>query len=242
MPKLLRSLLKHYYFFIPLTLLFFGTSVYFLLRSDIFLLREFTITKHTEKRFVTEDKVKDQLSPYLARSLLTLDTLAIHNRIVKENLALREVKISKDYPDGVHLEFWERIPVAVVADFVVDEEGLLFHEANSRHRLNLPQLAVSQDRKYTLGEHLSGGIIAKSLRVIESLQQIEGYSLKSLTLEARGILKIITSEDAQILLDSGKEIAKQIASLQTILKDAKMSGKRVSKIDLRFAKPVVVYQ
>lgn len=242
MSKFLRALFKHYYFFIPLTLLFFGTSVYFLLRSDVFLLRELVITQHTQERFITENDIKDQLSSYLARSLLTLNTSAIHNAIVDENLALQEVKISKSYPDGINVELWERTPVAVVSDWVVDEAGLLFHTASSRHRLNLPQLEVTEAQEYQLGDRLASGVIRNSLQVIEVLQKTESTSLKSFQLEEGGVLKIITSDEAQILLDSGKQIEQQIASLQTILQDAKMSGKNFSRIDLRFTKPVVVYK
>lgn len=242
MTKFLRSLLKRYYFFIPLTILFFATSVYFLLRSDVFLLRELVITQHTRERFVSEDELKDHLSAYLARSLLTLDTTSIQNKVLDENLALRKIIIKKDFPDKLVIEVWERTPVAVINEFVVDKDGLVFHEASSRHQLNLPELEVTQEQKYQLGDRLVGGVVRNSLQVIKSIQQNEERGLESITLEERGILKIVTSDKAEILLDSGKDIDKQIASLQTILKDAKINGKQVAKIDLRFAKPVVVYE
>jgi len=132
--------------------------------------------------------------------------------------------------------------VAVVGNWVVDEDGLLFHAASSRHKLNLPRLNVSTAQEYKLGDKLAPNVIRSSLRVVEVLQKSESATLKSTQLEVGGVLKIIPSSEAQILLDSGKDIEQQIASLQTILKDAKMRGKSFSRIDLRFAKPVVVYQ
>lgn len=242
MTKFLRSLLKHYRFFIPLTLLFFTTSIYFLLRSDIFLVREFIVIQHTRERFLTEDELKKQLSPYLARSLLTLNTKMIKTQLTQNNLALEKVILQKEYPDKLRVEIWERKPVAIVNHWVVDKEGLLFHEASSRHRLNLPQLKLSPEKNYQLGSQLNGTLVQNALKTVETLGQIEGVSLESLYLESTGTLKVITQGKAEILIDGGKPIEQQLTSLQAIIKDAQMTGKNFSRIDLRFAKPVVVYR
>lgn len=53
------------------------------------------------------------------------------------------------------------------------------------------------------------------------------------------IVKLKSGEE--IILDSEKDLNEQISSLQYLLKRITMEGKRVSRLDLRFEKPVVVF-
>jgi len=52
---------------------------------------------------------------------------------------------------------------------------------------------------------------------------------------------LMTDSSAGIALNLESDIKRQLASLQLILSKSKIEQREVSSIDLRFAKPVVVY-
>jgi len=53
---------------------------------------------------------------------------------------------------------------------------------------------------------------------------------------------VALSDGGQVVLSLKKNIEKQIASLQPILKQLTIDGKKFNRIDFRFDKPLVVYE
>ena len=53
---------------------------------------------------------------------------------------------------------------------------------------------------------------------------------------------VMLSDGGQVILSLKKDIEKQITSLQPILKQLTIEGKKFNRIDFRFDKPLVVYE
>ena len=246
MLKILRGLFRHTRIFVPLAGLFFITTVYLLFRSDVFLLREFSFSQKTEFRLLSETQVQEKLSPYLARSLLTLNTSQIAKELLDNFLSLERVEITKKYPDQLQIAFWEREPVVVIQSgenyYLSDAHGLIFHLASERYKLNLPTLYVEREQSYQLGERLHSSIISASLEILSSLNKLGDVNLSAIKVKEQGIIVVETKQGWTAVLNSGKEIPEQITSLQTVVQAARMEGRRLGSIDLRYVRPVVRYK
>lgn len=252
MLKFTRSLFKHYRVFVPAALLFFATSVYFLLRSDIFLLRELKIHKQTDHRLISEAQLSEQLSSYIARSLLTLNTKSLQTALVEGNLTLRLVEVNKRLPETLEVRYWEREPVAVVEMgenfLLVDSEGLIFHPASERYKLSLSHLILSSDgdsedqTNYQLGDRFASGLVTAALQILDGVNQMAEVELAKLEIHPQGTFTLQTENGWTALLDAGKDVPAQITSLQTVVTAARMEGRGLQSIDLRFERPVVVYE
>ena len=127
------------------------------------------------------------------------------------------------------------------AMFLVDEEGMVFESVGSN--VAFPRLSIfSQDFK--IGQKIPDDVIKKTAEIVEKLKETE---IPSDNLILVGDKLIIDSKPRIIFsLDRGQD--RQAASLQLILRQAKMnldprSGdmRSVESIDLRFDRPVVVY-
>lgn len=69
------------------------------------------------------------------------------------------------------------------------------------------------------------------------------YSLPLEKIDEKPDMIILLLEDqTQVLLDKKKALDNQLAALQLIINQDKISGRKAKKIDLRFNNPIVVYQ
>lgn len=79
--------------------------------------------------------------------------------------------------------------------------------------------------------------------VLEKLISLELYSweptIKPISSQE---IEIDLKNGPQVIVSSQKDIRAQLDSLQLILLRAKIEGKKIKRVDLRFNKPVVVYE
>jgi hypothetical protein len=64
---------------------------------------------------------------------------------------------------------------------------------------------------------------------------------KLLKVSMSGTMIIVDVQEMKVILNLKGEYLKQLASLQLILQKNKIDSKRIESVDLRFAKPVVIY-
>ena len=75
---------------------------------------------------------------------------------------------------------------------------------------------------------------------IEKLLLNAQISFGSVTL-SQDSCKVVLKDGGEAILSLRKNVEKQIASLQPILKQLTIEGKKFNRIDFRFDKPLVVY-
>lgn len=66
------------------------------------------------------------------------------------------------------------------------------------------------------------------------------YSTITPSFDSSYIIKLVSGEE--IIISSKKDLNLQVSSLQLILNRLKIEGKRFTRLDLRFDKPVVVFR
>jgi len=83
---------------------------------------------------------------------------------------------------------------------------------------------------------------SQDARKVETLLLNAQIAFVSVTLEADSTYKVVLQNGGEVILSLRKNIEKQIASLQPILKQLTIDGKKFNRIDFRFDKALVVYE
>ncbi len=125
--------------------------------------------------------------------------------------------------------------------FLVDEEGIVFEEVNSDTAF--PKLSIfSQDLK--IGLKIPNDLVKKTAEVLEKLKETDVPSDNLLIVGDR----LIIDSKPRVTFSLNRDLPRQSASLQLILRQAKMNLdpesrdiRSVESVDLRFDRPVVVY-
>jgi cell division septal protein FtsQ len=86
------------------------------------------------------------------------------------------------------------------------------------------------------------GISNQDAKKIETILINAQITYASITLEADSSYVVKLQDGGEVILSLKKNIDKQITSLQLILKQLTIDGKRFNRIDFRFDKPLVVYE
>lgn len=125
-------------------------------------------------------------------------------------------------------------------NFIVDETGFIFDE---KVIPGLPLIFVDEPVQ-KLGQQLDRELFKKAAKIFSSIDRLQVFIKKAKLDNKTAIMKINfmgQEKDIKMIFSMQKDILRQNASLQLILREAKINKKGLEIIDLRFDKPVVVY-
>jgi cell division septal protein FtsQ len=180
----------------------------------------------------------------VGKSLFRLKTASLSQEILQENPLLQAVKIRKSWPNQLVFSLRERKAEARLGigdgdkQFFIDEEGMILAEISDPNNHHLPLLLVDNLDYLKVGQKVNQKITV-TLAIFRGLRlnlfepitaQVEGQKI---TLALKDIPEVIFSAE--------KGIDNQIDSLQLIFSRAKIEGRKLSRVDLRFDKPVANY-
>jgi len=220
-----------------LIIFFFATTVFFLLRSDLFHVRtlEFEFEELADEALVRQ-RISEEV---LGRSTVFLNPTAVKEKIEREFLTIEAIKITKKLPDKLFINVSVRVPLGRVRtkegrQLLVDAKGLLFREASGER---LPVIDLGESFSGSLGEVIGGKEVQAYL---ETLRVIEERGLKtvSIALEVQ-MIKLKLKTGVVVLLSVEELVPEQIELLIQILKRYRVAGRVPKRVDLRFSRPVV---
>lgn len=126
-----------------------------------------------------------------------------------------------------------KAPVVAIASqeefFLVDEDGAILGRTA---KTDLPVITGSQPEDET---------IKKAISVLLALQ-LSLWEPREIRLASGRYLEIWFKDNLEVLFSLLKETQIQLDSLQLIFSRAKIEGRKIKKVDLRFDKPVVTYE
>lgn len=125
--------------------------------------------------------------------------------------------------------------------FLVDKEGIVFEQISGN--VIFPMLKIL-GIKIETGSKIPDGVVEKAGVILNKLKEIEAPTDNIIIIGDR----LVVDSKPRIVFSLNKRIDYQTASLQLILSQAKINldssdkvGNNIESIDLRFDKPVVVY-
>lgn len=240
--------------FLPVFSLFILAFIVIAINKGLFTVKQIEIKNNCTQ----DDQLKEALN-LTGRSFFSLNSSEIAENLKRRFLCIKNVVVSKSFPDKVRLQILKREPVALLINlkeqeasgswqiteiaapfanetdelFLTDQEGMVF--AKTSDYLNIPQLFVFK-LKVAVGEKLTKEII----NCLEILNKVKTFGLRiEKGWTDNNDLVVFTEEKSKIIIRLNEKINVQLASLQLILSEAKIDLKEVEFIDLRFDKPVI---
>lgn len=215
---------------------------------------------------VSEQQIKGAVN-ILGQNFLMVDEKITAKVLQEKFFCVKEVSLSKQLPNKITMKVSGRKGAVVLSSFqqavtsgykaveatgsaqviatssavptqqfLVDEEGVIFSD---KIQPNLPILYIGTD-DLTLGKKLPSGLVKNSLDILNKLKTF-GLEVKEAKIDQQRYLLINTNMGIAIIFEANEKLDYQLAALQLIVTQAKISDEKMEFIDLRFDKPVVKY-
>lgn len=170
--------------------------------------------------------------------IFRIDPNSIEARAKERFACLDQLKIAKYYPAKLEVTVVTKIPSVSVADtnLGITPEGLVVASVSS----NLTKLFAPQATSLVAGQKVAGSLLfAAELAQILPKTDFAAVMIRIL---ADGEIAVYDSSQRVALFTTAKSAESQVDSLQQVLAAAKIDGAKITKIDLRFAKPVITFK
>ncbi len=173
------------------------------------------------------------------KNLIILSTGKEQETLAKSASCIKEVKIQKIYPSKLKLSVIFFQPVAKIdgSQFQVTGSGLVTEKTTD----SLPTIFIPAKVELGLGKTIEDPQVLFALNITEELEKSDFIPANIRILDA-GDVAVYSTTEAVALFSSQLDGNFQVDSLQSILAKAKIDAAKIEKVDLRFAKPVLVYK
>lgn len=209
------------------SLLFFGYGV--------FNVKSFEIS--TEKDCVKEEKLREDLIS-IKPNLLVSTAKSINVSLKNKYSCVDNVVVEKVYPSTLKVAVFSNLPIAKFenSNLLVDGNGQIVEgTASGKVPTIYPQSALE---KSALG---ADGTVSFASGIIKSLKDSDFLVSNVRILDDENIV-VYNSENAIAVFSSKVDLQRQIRSLQSVIAKSKIDAAKISKIDLRYTMPVVVFK
>lgn len=234
-----------------------GLSLYLALRSDIFLVNQIEIDGNNSSDCVDDQSLAKEIG-LIGKSLVFINKREIRDRILSQHPCLKTINIKTNWPNRVKIEVATRQPVAVLSIvntppnlhatspasldqfFLVDEEGKVLKKVATFSALPKIDLVSNQSVDLSFLDNAQSELIRQSVRLVSNLSDLQ-INVHYLIIDNDN-LSAFLGDNVLVIFSKKIDARIQTTSLQSILRQSKIEGKQLEKVDLRFTKPHVVYK
>lgn len=205
------------------------------------------------------DQLKDT-SQLLGQNIFWVSNANTAKNIKEKFICVKEVSLSKQFPDIVKLDIFGREPKAKLLNFkneatisasleniatpsaeqssdtFLADDRVIF--AKDTNQILVPAVFLD-DPNLSLGRKVDP-LIGKALDILEQLKKF-GLNIQTTQIIADYFVIFPENLQPKIIFHLEKDINAQLASLQLILGKARIDSSQVEFIDLRFDKPIVKF-
>ena len=256
MPKRRRNVKKFFLFFsfftLLLVILFFGFQKLFLanlaskLNFDFFKIKRVVCF---EEEFPCQSERLSIFEQVYNENIFLFGSLELSKKTKEANPEIEKLEITKLLPGTLRIKIIKRRPAVYLTSnkkeyFLSDANGVIFQGPLTENDFfkNLPLIIFAPESlKLELGLDLKNyESFKKALHLQETLK---GFFINFLEIkiENEGDLTLSLNNGITATFSAKKNLKRQVASLQLILKQSKIEEKFIYEIDLRFEKPVIKF-
>ncbi len=250
------------YFFLKIVIAFFLLFVTFgaflVFKSSFFNIKEIEVASNLS--CVSGMQIRNS-AQILGKNIFFTDSKNLEKNVKNKFVCVKSVTLIKLFPSKVKIELSGRVPVAILASlknpeasvsasieniatpsaqnlsdsYLIDEEAVFF--AKSSGELNIPSI-FTYDMDLSLGKKFDESYIKISLKILDKIKSF-GLSVRLAAILDKFLVVYPDGLGPKIIFRLDEKGDAQIASLQLILKTARIDSKELEFIDLRFDKPIV---
>lgn len=207
---------------------------------SVFLLSQFKVKTIS---LTSSNNCLDSNSPTLGqfrnKNLIILNTKKAQDEVKKTTPCIKDIKIEKSFPTTLKIDAFYFVPVARIdgTDLSVTDSGLITQKTQDF----LPTIFLKSIDGLKPGDNIKDTQELFALKITSELQKSD-FMPANVRILDDGDIAVYSNQEAVALFTSQQDASSQVDSLQSILAKAKISAAKIAKVDLRFAKPVLVYK
>jgi len=210
---------------------------YLLLKSPAFLVKNIVVT--TDYDITVNREIGKVLENVRGQNIFFVNEKDLGEKVKSADIKIREVDVEKQFLGKILVGIKSRQALAVVpvgvSFFLVDKEGLIFSEERETSGLPIINLSLQNIGVGSRIDEKKGGKAV--LLILDSLKgKEEVISISVIEEEIQMWL-----QETLVLFPAEGEVDTKVNALQMVLSRFKIEGKRPTKIDLRFEKPIVTF-
>lgn len=182
----------------------------------------------------------DLMALSLGKNIFSFPIESISLQIKNSYPQIDKIKIKKNLPATVDFELIIRQPQVAISGekfHLVDSQGVVIEKSETLGEY--PLIFLEPEMNLKVGEKFN------QKEVLETIEAIVGLRLRLIEPKLAKIISfssvdIWLKDDTQLIISLKKEINSQLDSLQLIYQRAKIEGKKLKQIDVRFDKPIII--
>jgi len=182
----------------------------------------------------------DLMALSLGKNIFSFPIESISLQIKNSYPQIDKIKIKKNLPSRVDFNLTSRQPQVAISGekfHLVDFQGVVIEKSETSGEY--PLIFLEPEMNLKVGEKFN------QKEVLETIEAIVGLKLRLIEPKLAKIISfssvdIWLKDDTQLIISLKKEISSQLDSLQLIYQRAKIEGKKLKQIDVRFDKPIII--
>lgn len=218
-------------------------SLYGMLFSDFFTIKEIVISDKNFENETLSGQIKETIKTSLDKNIFFEDTEELENKILNSFPELEKIKISKNYPSALIIEFIQ-YPLAaniinesnvIKKSYIINSIGYAIKE--NLEDPNLPYIKIKTDEPVNPKE----AVIEKTKLefILESKTYFEDkFGMRIISIEYKPVAReihLLTERNFSIWLDIQKPYEEQFKKLKKAIVKLDIFKENLEYIDLRIA-------
>ena len=239
-----KSIFRNRFFWLSILFLFIIAGTFYLICFfSFFQIKEIIITGNQKIPSesiisIAEKGIEQEILFLPSKSIFLIDKKKINENISKNFILISEVEIKRNFPSGINILIYERLPIAIwiqnEKSFLIDEQGVIFEESSMANLLKLS--SHNFQGKLELGKAIiQKENLAKILEIKSKLEVLK-IPIQEILIASQERIDIKTKQGWQIYFNPQSDIDWQLLKLSSILENEIPTEKRgdLEYIELRF--------
>lgn len=177
---------------------------------------------------------------FKGRNIFSVSSKQAEETIANDYKCVKNVTVQKKYPSTLTMAVEVDQPLVKVGDknIYLTENGFVLENYN---RENLPTIFFDKETEFKVGERVSDEDTLYVLSLVSRIGKTD-FVATSIRILSPFVISVYNRENQVVIFTTEKEVNTQVDSLQLILSESKIDPSKITKIDLRFEKPVITFK
>lgn len=177
---------------------------------------------------------------FRGRNIFIVSSKQAEETIANDYKCVKNVTVQKKYPSTLTIAVEVDQPLVKIGDknIYLTENGFVLENYN---RENLPTIFFDKETEFKVGERVSDEDTLYVLSLVSRIGKTD-FVATSIRILSPFVISVYNRENQVVIFTTEKAVNTQVDSLQLILSESKIDPAKITKIDLRFEKPVITFK